>query len=94
METIIHLNISRSDVLRMGSVSDKSCRENLKIFHVQKLLQKNCSVLWDNVERYDAVWQATDDKIIRLMRFACCIPKITDTYSEYVILLLFRGNNS
>jgi hypothetical protein len=36
--------------------------------------------------------QATDDNTIRRMRFACCITKGTDTYSEYVVLI-FHGNN-
>jgi hypothetical protein len=33
--------------------------------------------------------QATDDNIIRRMRFACWVTKATDTHSEYVILLAF-----
>jgi hypothetical protein len=33
--------------------------------------------------------QATDDNIIRRMRFACWITKATDTHSEYVIILAF-----
>jgi len=31
--------------------------------------------------------QATDDNIIKCMRFACCITKATDTHSEYIILI-------
>jgi hypothetical protein len=34
-------------------------------------------------------YQATDDNIIRRMRFACRITKATDTHSEYVILIAF-----
>ena len=33
--------------------------------------------------------QATDDNIIRRMRFACWIKKATDTHSENVILIIF-----
>ena len=33
--------------------------------------------LWDNVEKYDRLGQATDDKV-RRMRFACWITKPTD----------------
>jgi hypothetical protein len=33
--------------------------------------------------------QATDDNIIRRMRFACWITKATDTHSEYVIIIAF-----
>jgi hypothetical protein len=44
------------------------------------------------VEKFDRVGQSTDDNIIRRMRFSCLITKATDTRSEYVILLLFGGN--
>jgi hypothetical protein len=33
--------------------------------------------------------QATDDNIVRRMRFACWIAKATDTHSEYVKLTAF-----
>jgi hypothetical protein len=42
------------------------------------------------VEKYGRARQATDDNIIRRMRFACWITKATDTHSEYVILIAFR----
>jgi hypothetical protein len=35
------------------------------------------------------VTQATDDNIVRHMRFALWITKATDTHSKYVILLDF-----
>jgi hypothetical protein len=41
------------------------------------------------VEKYGRATQATDDNIIRRMRFACWITKATDTQSEYVILIAF-----
>jgi hypothetical protein len=41
------------------------------------------------VEKYGTVRQATDDNIIRRMRFACWITKATDTHSQYVILTAF-----
>jgi hypothetical protein len=37
------------------------------------------------VEKYCRTRQATDDNMIRRMRFACRILKATDTRSEYVI---------
>ena len=40
-------------------------------------------------EKYGTAGQATDDNIIRRMRFACWITKATDTHSEYVILIAF-----
>jgi hypothetical protein len=45
--------------------------------------------LWDNVEKYGTARHATDDNIIRRMRFACWITKATDTHSDYVILTAF-----
>jgi hypothetical protein len=41
----------------------------------------------DNVEKYCGAGQATDGNIIRRMRFARCIPKATDTHSEYVTVI-------
>jgi len=46
-------------------------------------------VLRDDVERHGRIEQATDDDIIRRMRFACWITKTTDTHSEYVIRIAF-----
>jgi len=45
------------------------------------------------VEKYDTAGQTTDDNTIRRMRLACRITKVTDTHSEYVVLLLSYGNN-
>jgi hypothetical protein len=50
--------------------------------------QKSCR-LRDNVEKCGAATQATDDNIIRRMRFACWITKATDTHSEYVRCIAF-----
>jgi len=44
------------------------------------------------VEKYGGPRQATDDKIIRRMRFACWIKKVTYTHSANVILLLFHNS--
>jgi hypothetical protein len=46
------------------------------------------------VEKYGTAGQATDGSIIRRMRFACSVTKATDTHSERVVLIVFRGNNS
>ena len=54
--------------------------------------KKSCS-LWDNIEKYCRARQTTDDNIKQRMRFACWIPKATDTHSEYVILIAFHGNS-
>ena len=42
------------------------------------------------MEKHGRARQATDDNIIRRMRFACWITKATDTHSEYVILTAFQ----
>ena len=41
------------------------------------------------MEKYGRTGQATGDIIIRLMLFAYCISKATDTHSEKVILISF-----
>jgi hypothetical protein len=56
-----------------------------------------CSIIFpENSAVYEIMWkkygrarQATDDNIIRRMRFACWITKATDTHSEYVIVNSF-----
>jgi hypothetical protein len=45
------------------------------------------------VEKYGTARQATDDNIIRRMRFACWVTKATDTHSQYVILIFFHCNS-
>ena len=45
--------------------------------------------LWDNVEKYSRARQATDD-IVTIARISCCIPKTTDTHSEYAILIAYH----
>ena len=62
--------------------------EKIHTFYVQLSFSKSCR-LWDNVEKYCRVGQATDDNITRLMRTACWITKATDTHSAYVILIAF-----
>jgi hypothetical protein len=41
------------------------------------------------VEKYGRAGQATDDNIIRRMRFEYWVTKSTDTHSEYIILIAF-----
>jgi hypothetical protein len=45
-----------------------------------------CGHLLHNVETYGRSGQATEDNVIRRMRFACWVTKATDTQSEYIIL--------
>jgi len=76
----------------MRNVSDKLCRENKNPFLCHKFLFENPAVykvLWKNIR---IVRQATNDNIIKWMRFACQITKATDTqHMKYV--LLFHGKN-
>ena len=44
------------------------------------------------MEEYGKAREATDDNIIRRMRFAFWISKATDTHSEYVILIAFYNS--
>jgi hypothetical protein len=60
-------------LLRMRNVSDRSCTETRTKHFVFKNLFfffKSCR-LWDNVEKYGAASQATDENTIRRMRAAC-----------------------
>jgi hypothetical protein len=50
--------------------------------------RKSCR-LWENVEKYGTAKQATDDNIIRRMRFACWITKSTNTHLACVIIIAF-----
>jgi hypothetical protein len=42
------------------------------------------------VGKYGTTRQATDDSIVRRMRIACWIAKVSDTHWEYVILISFQ----
>jgi hypothetical protein len=44
-------------------------------------------IMWKNM--VEPAGQATDDNIIRHMRFACWVTKATKTHTEYVILIAF-----
>jgi hypothetical protein len=91
--------ISRWILLRMIKVSDKICRENQNTHFVFNNFSKPCR-LWDNVEKCGRAGQTTDDDIMRRMRVACWVTKVTDTHSEYIILSTspwqqwFRGSAS
>jgi hypothetical protein len=43
-------------------------------------------IMW---KKYGKARQATDDNIIRRMRFACSVTKATHTHSEYITLIAF-----
>ena len=82
------LTIPRSVLLRMRNAAYKSCRVNKNThFMFSNIFPK--IVPWDNVEKYCTAQRATDANIMRRMRFACRITKLTDTHSEYVMLIAF-----
>jgi len=58
------LIISRSFLLSIRNVSDKSCRENqnTKFIFNNFFFRKSCP-LWDNTEKYITAGQATDDNM-------------------------------
>ena len=45
------------------------------------------------MEKFGTARQATDDNILRSMRFACWVTKAINTHSEYMILIAFHGRN-
>jgi hypothetical protein len=54
-----------------------------------KTFFRKSSSLWDNVEKYCTAGENTVDNILWGMRIACWISKVTDTNSEYVIIIYF-----
>jgi hypothetical protein len=88
------MTISRWILLRMRNVSNKSCRENQNTHSmVNNWFRKSCR-LWDYVQKYGRAKHATEDNIIRRLRFVCRITgyynhtfRICNTYS------FFYGNS-
>jgi len=80
--------ISRSLLLGMRNVSEQYCRKNKNThFIFSNIFFENRAVyelMWKNIVQPDmqqmTVWR---------MRIACWIPKVTNTHSEYVILIAF-----
>jgi len=50
--------------------------------------RKSCP-LRDSVVKHGTARQATDDDITKRMRIACWITEVTNTHSEYVIVIAF-----
>jgi hypothetical protein len=91
MNKIYIFTMSCSVLLKMRSVLDKSCRENQNThFRLNNFFRISCRLL-DKMEKYctpggeGAMPQIT----LWSMRIACCIPKATDTVSDYVLRLAF-----
>jgi len=80
--------ISRSVLLKMRNVSDKSCRENQNTHFMFNnfLFRKSCR-LWDNVEIFFRAGRP--HRTMWSMCTACWKTKATHIYSEYVTLTAF-----
>jgi hypothetical protein len=81
--------ISRWILLRLTNVSDKFVEANQNTHFVFRNVfpWKSCR-LWDYVKKNIVKPDSPQIKIWR-MRIACCIPKATNTHSEYVIIIAF-----
>jgi len=78
--------ISRSVLLRMGTVSHKSFRENQNTnFILINIFSPENPVLY-TIMRNNNVEPDTSQVTIWPVRIGWCIPKATNTQSEYVIL--------
>ena len=79
------LIISHSVILRMRNDSYKISRKNEK-FYAQYLpeIRAVYEIMWK-----DIVERCRPQMTIWCMRFACWIPKATNTHSQYVILIAF-----
>ena len=82
------LIICRSFLLRMRNVSDKSCRGNqtrilcwINFCFANRFVYEK---MWKNIVEPDRPHMT-----VCRMRSACCIPKDTNTHSEYVTLMVF-----
>jgi hypothetical protein len=78
-DVCIFMIISRRILLKIRNASDESRKQNQNSHFMYNNFfpWKSCR-LWHNVEKYGTARQATDDNIIRRMRFACCTTKATD----------------
>jgi len=74
------LIISRSVLLRIRNVSDKSCRGNQNTHLIFSNFFSIVCRFWDNVEIYCSAGQATYDNMV--MRIACWRTKATHTHTH------------
>jgi hypothetical protein len=82
----------RRILLRMRNISDRSCRKNRNTNFMSNnffFFRKSCR-LWDSAEKCGRARQATDENLIRRMRFACWITKSADAHSEYKMRIAFQ----
>jgi hypothetical protein len=80
---------SRSDLLRKRNVSGKSCKQNQNTLFMfnNVFFSANCKVY--EMVRKNNVQPGTPQMTIWRTRMAFLIPKATNKYSEYAILIVF-----
>jgi hypothetical protein len=78
---------SRWILLRMKNISEKVIEKIKTHILCSITFFRKSRRLCDSVEKYGRAKQVRDDNVIRLMRFACWITKVTVTHPEYVILI-------
>jgi hypothetical protein len=82
-----------SGLLRITDVTHKKTRRKLiDAAYFQLIYLSENRSLYNVGKKYGRARQDTDADVTRRMRISRCIPKATDTHTEYVILL-FHGNN-
>jgi hypothetical protein len=81
------LIISCSFLLRLRNVSDEFCRDNQNTHFISSNFFGNpavCEVMWKNI-----VEPERPQMTVRRICISRCIPKATNTLSEYVLLIAF-----
>ena len=64
-------------------------KDKTHILYSRNIFPRKSCRLWDNVAEYGTARQATDDNIIRRMRFVCWITKAGETLSDSAIYIPF-----
>jgi hypothetical protein len=82
--------ISRALLLRVRNVLDRSRRENHKTHFVCNIFLSDNRAMYGIIVKNKIEPDRRHDSIIRCMRIAFWTTRVTDTYSEYVILTSFR----
>jgi hypothetical protein len=88
IKTFVHLWQSLSEFFLEWKIFQTKAIEEIKTYFMfNKFFFQTLCHVWNNVEIYGIVRQATDDTIMWQMRAACWIPKAADTHSDYIILI-------
>jgi len=74
------MKVSPWILLRMRNVSEKNCAQNDNAFFFFMFRSFSLKILPFMI--YGTAGKATDDNIIRSMRFACCVTMATNTHTH------------